>query len=121
MGSMRALGVVLSACGVMFSGSAWAAPAGAHVFEVACAPCHGAQGEGAGPRAQFLPVAPADLRVARQRAPDDIAAIVRDGGQSAGLRPQMPAFRDALPEAEIAAVARYVKTLQSTEVSASGR
>lgn len=78
---------------------------GKTLFAENCAYCHGASGTGDGPNAKHLSPAPPDLT--RSSASEDaIAGIVRDGKGSC------PAWRASLSEAEIAAVARWAKSLQ---------
>ncbi|HMQ29016.1 MAG TPA: cytochrome c [Acidimicrobiales bacterium] len=75
---------------------------GRAVCEQSCANCHAVDGAGAvGPQL-------ADGRVA-ERYPDDgdLIEVIAEGRPDLG----MPPFADALTDAEIAAVAEYVRTL----------
>lgn len=82
---------------------------GAAVYAHACRMCHGPDGRG-GTRFAGAAAVP-DFSAATwqaPRAPEAIAAAVRDGVPGG----RMPAFRDRLTPAEIDAVAAYVKSLE---------
>jgi mono/diheme cytochrome c family protein len=77
-----------------------------------CAACHGEQGAGNGPAAAGLSPPPADLcRVVRWTMAGDgyLMWAIGDGGIALGT--SMPAFKDALGEAEHWKIVRYLRTL----------
>jgi mono/diheme cytochrome c family protein len=87
---------------------------GREIFEKNCIICHGEDAKGTGELAVALPVRPANLTDCRLTAEDPVEVvegIIRHGGSYAGRSSVMPAFGNALTDAEIADVARYVKSL----------
>jgi hypothetical protein len=103
-------------------------------YEIACMPCHGVDGRGNGPRAKSLKIAPADLtKVAKSNNgdfPSEAIADVIDGRATVaahGARDmpvwgdryrtktdttETPAEIDQRARAQIAALVRYLKTIQ---------
>jgi mono/diheme cytochrome c family protein len=81
------------------------APSGEKLFSENCSYCHGNGGRGDGPNAERLDPKPADLTKIGS-GESDIAGVVKNGKGSC------PSWRASLSEDEIAAVARYAKSLQ---------
>ena len=81
------------------------APSGEKLFAENCAYCHGNGGRGDGPNAERLDPKPADLTKSRS-GESDIAGVVKNGKGSC------PSWRASLTDDEVAAVARYTKSLQ---------
>jgi mono/diheme cytochrome c family protein len=85
------------------------------LFHAACAGCHGDDGAG-GARAELGFTPPAtfpDFSDCSQATPEqDLAwrAMIRDGGPARGFSPIMPAFGDALDEAQIADLVRHLRS-----------
>lgn len=82
-------------------------PDGAALYKQHCRSCHGAQGV---PTQRMLSLYPklkslADSAVLASLSTDSIAAVTRDGVGD------MKPYRDKLSQDQIAAVARFVKTL----------
>ena len=89
-----------------------------------CATCHGAQGQGDGPRGAGLDPAPADLSAGRfphasagsaelpSRAA--LAALLRDGVEGTAMGPQQ------LRPEDLSAIAAYVMTLSPAFSAPSG-
>ncbi len=96
------------------------ANAGATVYTLNCATCHGAKGEGDGVAAAALDPKPANFAAGAFKydangngAPgdvDDIKAIVHDGAAKHGGSPMMTPWPMLSPE-QLQAVAEYVKSL----------
>src|SRR5690349_2890751 len=86
-----------------------------NLFHAACAGCHGDDGSG-GARAELGFTPPAtfpDFSDCSQATPEqDLAwrAMIRNGGPARGFSPIMPAFGDALDEAQIAALVRQLRS-----------
>lgn len=90
------------------------AQAGAALFRMQCAACHGARGLGDGPAARG--VVPPNLTTAelQDRVQDaDIATIIRDG------RGAMPGFGSTIDESGIAALVVHVRSLRAAEPPAA--
>lgn len=88
--------------------------AGARVYEMRCASCHGADGSGNGSAGRALKVPPRDFRTADFRyvstpgelpTDDDLMGTVRNGRIDNG----MPAWNTLTPE-DLHAVVQYIKT-----------
>ena len=87
---------------------------GRETFEKNCIMCHGADAKGTGQLASALPVRPTNLtdcRLTAEEPVEVVEGIVRHGGSYAGRSSVMPAFGNVLTDAEIADMARYVKSL----------
>ena len=78
---------------------------GARVYSARCAQCHGTDGAGDGPAAAQFPVAPVSFRAEK---PDIAAALgaLRNGIEGTPMAP----WSGELSEAELSAVAYYVRT-----------
>lgn len=84
---------------------------GRALYRSHCATCHGADGRGGSWRARLLFLRPGDL--ADPRAPLEepyLTEIIRRGGADFG-KPGMPSFGFTLSEADIRALAAYVRAL----------
>ncbi|MEF7613105.1 cytochrome c [Aquincola sp. MAHUQ-54] len=82
---------------------------GERLYARHCAECHGAQGQGRGPYPAL-----AGQRTVTQHAPDNLLQVILAGGFApttpANPRPYgMPPFRQALSDAEVAALATYLR------------
>ena len=87
---------------------------GRHVYEVACAACHGSDGRGAPAVAADYPIRPADLTDCRfgNREPDtDWLAVSHQGGPARGFDRLMPAFEEVLDAGEIQRAITHMRTL----------
>ena len=85
---------------------------GRQVFVKRCAVCHGDDGDGNG-KVTFNPP-PRDLTdpdALKTEGPDELLAVIRDGGPAVGLAKQMPGFGKILDEKELIDVATYVDGL----------
>jgi cytochrome c6 len=91
--------VVLAAVLLAAAGLARADAAGAEVFQKKCAVCHGKDGKGS---PAGLKMGAKDLN-ATALTEADVAKVVADG------RGKMTAFKGKLTDAEIQAVAKFVK------------
>jgi mono/diheme cytochrome c family protein len=100
--------------GVLAAGRASAAdptPAGQSVYSENCVLCHGPQGS---PSEPMKKLGVADLSSPKwqaSRTDDQIRKIVSDGKPDTLMR----AFRDELGEDDIAAVVKYVRTLDASK------
>jgi mono/diheme cytochrome c family protein len=83
---------------------------GEAVFANRCSVCHGAQADGRSALAEVMAVKPANLR-ASLLSEDERRAIVSQGGVGVGRSPNMPAWKDELGEADLAAVLAFAATL----------
>jgi mono/diheme cytochrome c family protein len=105
-----------------------AEPSGDALFAAHCATCHGVDGEGGGPAANAMKIAPPNLRTLAKRSggkfPSDAVAAYIDGRQQAAahgdrLMPvwgdflQMPADKGSQEaRAQIAALVAFIERLQ---------
>ena len=84
-------------------------PNGAQLFAERCSGCHGDHGGGDGPAAAALLPKPRNFHDAafwRDRSQDQVTAVVKKGKPGT----MMPGFEGVLSDAEIDAVARFVRT-----------
>ena len=112
--TLLGLGVIL-ALGFGPSNALAQAPDGAALYRQNCRSCHGLRGV---PPQRMVAIYPtlkslADSAYLRGRSADSIAAVMRRG---AGR--DMKSFADRLSPAEIAAIAKFVKTLASDSTRA---
>ncbi len=100
-----------------------AAATGEEVYRAACLTCHGQRGTGS-PRSVvgFDTALPdfTDCAFASAEADADWHAVVHEGGRIRGLARRMPAFGDALSDANIAAVIGYVRQFCTDRAWPSG-
>ena len=95
-----------------FAGDHEAAEAGAEIYEVNCASCHGPEGKGDGPAAEPLDPKPADLSDAHLMEDMSDGALfwrVSEGGMMEPFNSLMPAWKDTLSEDEIWQVIAYIR------------
>lgn len=98
----------------MASNRATATADGKPLYAQWCASCHGADGRGNGPNAQWLPVKPANHANAarmRTRADDSLYDTVAGGGTVMGMSPLMPAFGATLSDVQIRSLVTYLRTI----------
>jgi mono/diheme cytochrome c family protein len=84
---------------------------GADIYRLACSACHGPDGKGARvAQVGFTKELPdfTDCKFTTPEPLGDWIAVVHEGGRIRGLDRHMPAFGDALSDADIEAVVRYV-------------
>jgi cbb3-type cytochrome c oxidase subunit III len=101
----------------MVAGAPSDATRGKVVYDAHCVECHGATGKGDGPAAQTLIPRPRDFSSGKYKirstetgsvpTDDDLIRSVRDGLAGSA----MPAWQKILPDADIADVVQYVKSL----------
>ena len=110
------LAVTLALAPSNAAAQAAAAPDGATLYRQNCRSCHGLKG--APPQRMIavyasLPKSIGDAAFLQTRSVDSISAVIRNG---AGR--DMKAFKERLSAEEIAAIARYVKSLPSDSTHA---
>ena len=102
----------------------WSAPAiaqeqsNAELYQSACAGCHGEDGTGRAQDDSALDVLPPDFSDCEfaSREPDaDWFAIIHEGGPVRGFDRMMPAFGDALSEAEAYQILAHIRTMCSDD------
>ena len=85
---------------------------GAELYRSACAACHGADGRGSQPAAVgFSTPLPdfTDCSFATREPDADWFAIAHDGGPVRAFDRRMPAFGEALTDAELAAIVEHIR------------
>lgn len=88
---------------------------GAEVFQMYCAPCHGANGEGDGPLARGLAAPPRSFRVGdwmTSRGDAEMQRYIEGGGGVVHVQPLMPSWISVLGREDIAHVVAYIRQLQ---------
>jgi mono/diheme cytochrome c family protein len=125
--ALLVLVLALGGVGLFAGGLAWVLndprpPAGApraeRLYYTFCAGCHGLDGHGSWRAALFL-IRPGDLTKSSAMPDRYLLDIIKHGGAPFG-RPGMPAFGAQLSDADIEALAAYVKTL-GTRATATAR
>ena len=89
-----------------------AAEAGAEIYEINCASCHGAEGEGDGPAAEALDPKPASLADAHLMEDMTDGALfwrVSEGGAFTPFNSTMPPWKDVLSEEQIWQVVTFIR------------
>lgn len=79
-----------------------------------CGKCHGSGGKGDGKEAATLATKPKDLTECPRMATfkdDQLFQIIKNGGVSANLSKDMPAYADSLEDDEIRDTLAYVRSL----------
>ena len=84
---------------------------GQELFKSHCFLCHGAQGKGDGRMAKLLQTKPANLTIT-QLANKKLAKVIREGGASAELSAQMPAWGDQFTAIDIQSLVLFINSLQ---------
>ncbi|MBW2316517.1 MAG: cytochrome c [Deltaproteobacteria bacterium] len=90
-------------------------PAGAAVFGVYCASCHGVEGRGDGPVAEALHQRPADLtRIASSEGwfPNSLILMIIDGRYASHGGREMPVLGAQLSREELRAVTDFLEQIQ---------
>jgi cytochrome c oxidase cbb3-type subunit III len=83
-----------------------------------CAPCHGPEGEGDGPNAEFLPVKPtshADAAYMSARPDDSLFDAIYVGGYIMNRSQMMPSYGWTLSREQIWSLVRHLRTLCECE------
>ncbi len=108
---LRTLARILVAVCTVSCPSAAAALSGPDIYAEACASCHGQDGRGAPAGTRITVPLPnfTDCVTATAETTANWTALVRNGGKFLGLSDQMPAFGDALTDAEILAVIAHIR------------
>lgn len=86
---------------------------GAELFAQNCVACHGAKGDGDGPAAAGLTPKPRKLSakdVMAKLSDSQIASVIKNGGQSVGKSPLMPAFAH-LTDAQVKSLVVHIRAL----------
>jgi mono/diheme cytochrome c family protein len=101
-----------------FVGDHEAAEAGAEIYEINCASCHGPEGKGDGPAAAGLDPQPASLADAHLMEDMSDGALfwrVNEGGMIEPFNSAMPAWKDTLSQDEIWQVIAYIREFAEDE------
>lgn len=98
-----------------FVDDADAAVAGAVLFEMRCADCHGDEGRGDGPRAARLDPAPADLTSLGDQSDGYLLWRIEVGVEGLPFDSAMPAFAGALTEDDAWRVVTFLRSLSTPE------
>ena len=100
-----ALGLLLATSGSFTAAAAQAAD-GSAIFDAHCKMCHGATGVPSASIRKMLPKIPVfDAALFANRTDAELVKQITEGGE------KMKPFRDKLTPDEIAAVAKYIRTL----------
>ena len=85
---------------------------GERVYAANCAQCHGERGDGGGPAAESLPMAPASFRRQRPTLAHSLR-VLRNGIEGTSMAP----WTSRLSDAELLAVAHYVRSFYAGVVA----
>ena len=112
---MKRILLGLIVCCLLIGGdlvSAHGAEEASTIFRDRCATCHGATGNGDGPAAAVLNPKPKDFQdcgAMSKVADEQLFNAIKDGGQSVGLSPLMPAWSASVTDSQIHALVAYVR------------
>ena len=96
------------------TGTAGDAAAGAELYAIFCASCHGAAGDAQTPIAQALVPPPArhdDGAYMNPLTDGHLFKVIKEGGFAVGKAPTMPPWGGSLSDAQIRDVIAFVRTL----------
>jgi len=85
---------------------AFAQGSGADIFKAKCAMCHGADGSASTGMGKSMGLKPLSSPEVQNMSDADLTALITNG------KGKMPAYKGKLSDADISAVAKYVKTLK---------
>ena len=85
---------------------AMAQASGADIFKGKCAMCHGADGSASTGMGKTMGLKPLSSPEVQNMSDADLTALITNG------KGKMPAYKGKLSDADISAVAKYVKTLK---------
>jgi mono/diheme cytochrome c family protein len=97
----------------IFPASAQTTRSGREIYETTCAACHGSDGRGGTAIAADYPIIPPDLSdcsFATREPTSDWEVVTRHGGPARAFSRLMPAFSEALSDAEIQLAISHVQT-----------
>jgi mono/diheme cytochrome c family protein len=81
-------------------------------YQSYCAKCHGEQGKGDGPGAAMLNPKPrdyTDCKVMQNKKDEELIKVITDGGEAAGLSPDMQPWGGTLSADEIRELVKFVR------------
>jgi len=86
---------------------------GATIYHDRCSLCHGKYGGGDGRMAKIITdPPPANLMLSRL-SDDNLRKIIRNGGESVGRSPRMPAWKEEFSIEQINSVIIYIKSIRN--------
>ena len=94
---------------------------GKKLYQTRCATCHGPKGKGEGMLAKTLKPKPRDHTNPEWHdsvTDEEIATVIHDGGQAAGLSATMPAHPD-LSDSQVQALVKFIRSLRTEGSSES--
>jgi mono/diheme cytochrome c family protein len=103
-----------AAAGLPIPALGYNAREGAAVYRHYCSTCHGDEGHGDGFNAYNLDPKPRDLgdpAFQSKKTDEDLVAVIRSGGGSAGLSTGMPPWGRTLSERKVLNVVEFLRTL----------
>lgn len=98
--------------GGFFSSSPLAAEKAGSLYKDLCASCHGARGKGDGAAAAALTPKPKDFtdcKTMAKESDETLSKIIKEGSQSVGRSPMMPAWGGALSDQQIRELVAYIR------------
>ena len=105
--------LIITALLLLLSHGSIANSEGKILFEKYCVLCHGVEGKGDGKLALHINnPAPANLTTTLLND-DELAQIIRDGGEAVGRSPSMPVWKDELNQKQTNEIINYIKQLKS--------
>ena len=106
MNGFKRIAVVGLALALAIPTIAFAQGSGADTFKAKCAMCHGADGSASTGMGKSMGLKPLSDPEVQKMSDADLIALITNG------KGKMPAYKGKLSDADIAAVAKYVKTLK---------
>jgi mono/diheme cytochrome c family protein len=82
-------------------------------YQSYCRKCHGDEGKGDGPGAAMLNPKPrdyTDCKVMKNKKDDELIKVITDGGEAAGMSPDMQPFGGNLSTEEIRGLVKFVRS-----------
>ncbi|MBX2809888.1 MAG: cytochrome c [Cellvibrionaceae bacterium] len=85
---------------------------GAEIYAKRCTVCHAADGKGQGRMAKIITSPPPANLTLSTLSTEELAQIIREGGQFVGRSSSMPAWKEQLSNSDIYSIIIFIKSIR---------